>query len=196
MRRKPAAASTPTTKATPTTTTKGPRTERRRAMRARPTPRWLTGRSDLDQVAQRRCLLVLSVLSGEKPVTAAIGELGISRPLYSQLESKALLAMLTALAPGASSAGTPDELSPLHRIANLEDRVRELEQDKRRLERLLFLTRKVLPAGPVTFPQKRGRKPKPPGSVKGGRARSRSSTTPAATTAPASMSTPAGATMP
>jgi transposase-like protein len=100
---------------------------------------------------------VLSVLSGEKPVTAAIAELGISRPLYYQLESKALIAMLTALAPGASASTSPNEATPAHRVAALEQKVSELEQDKRRLERLLFLTRKVLPPGPVTMPGKRGR---------------------------------------
>lgn len=172
---------------------------RRRALRSRPTPKWLTGRKDLDEVAQRRCLLLLSVLSGEKPVTAAIAELGISRPFYYQLEQKALLAMLAALAPGVSTATSAVELSPLHRVAVLEEKVSELEQDKRRLERLLFLTRKVVPAGPVAFPQKRGRKPKPPGSTSGGRRRLRTSTrspTTSPTPAPASTPTPGGATTP
>jgi len=129
----------------------------RRALRARPIPRWLTGREDLDQIAQRRCLLVLSVLSGEKPVTAAITELGISRPLYYQLETKAIVAMLTALAPGANAAASANEATPAHQVAMLEDKITELEQDKRRLERLLFLTRKVLPPGPIALPSKRGR---------------------------------------
>lgn len=144
MSRKPAANSTPTKKS-------------RRALRSRPIPRWLTGREDLDQIAQRRCLLVLSVLSGEKPVTAAITELGISRPLYYQLETKAIVAMLTALAPGSSSSVSPNDATPAHQVAALEERVAALEQDKRRLERLLFLTRKVLPTGPVAVPTKRGR---------------------------------------
>lgn len=192
MKRKRAATSSsvPTTPTAPV--------NRRRALRGRPTPRWLTGRKDLDEVAQRRCLLVLSVLSGEKPVTAAIAEMGISRPLYYQLETKALLAMLTALAPGVSTATSAVELSPLHRVATLEEKVAELEQDKRRLERLLFLTRKVLPAGPVAFPQKRGRKP---GSTNAGRKRSRTSmrsapTMTLTTSALASTPTPAGATTP
>jgi len=148
MNRKPAVNSTPTKKG-------------RRALRPRPIPRWLTGREDLDQIAQRRCLLVLSVLSGEKPVTAAITELGISRPLYYQLETKAIVAMLTALAPGANSSASPSDATPAHQVAVLEEKIAELEQDKRRLERLLFLTRKVLPTGPVAVPSKRGR---PPGS--------------------------------
>lgn len=190
MKRKRAAASAPT----PTSTA----ANRRRALRSRPTPRWLTGRRDLDEVAQRRCLLILSVLSGEKPVTAAIGELGISRPLYYQLEERALVAMLAALAPGASTASSPDELTPLHRVAVLEERVAELEQDKRRLERLLFLTKKVLAPGPVAFPQKRGRKPKLPGSTSTGWRGSRSSTRPKTSSAPASASIPTtdGVTMP
>jgi hypothetical protein len=62
-------------------------------------PRWLTGRKDLDQVAQRRTLLILSVLSGHAPVTTAIVEHGISRSLYYQLEMKATLGMMRALVP-------------------------------------------------------------------------------------------------
>ena len=185
MKRKSAASST-----SPTTPTK------RRALRPRPTPRWLTGREDLDQVARRRCLLVLSVLSGEKPVTAAISELGISRPLYYQLEAKALLGMLMALAPGATMATSPDELSPAHRLAELEDKVRRLEQDKRRLERLLFLARKVLPPGPVALPQRRGRKPKARTSAGAGSASSRTRSTTASPAASASTPTPDGVTTP
>jgi hypothetical protein len=176
--------------------TKPTTTGRRRALRTRPVPRWLTGRADLDQVAQRRCLLVLSVLSGEKPVTTAITELGISRPLYYQLETRALLAMLQALAPGASSASSPEEASPAFRIADLEERVRNLEQDKRRLERLLFLTRKVLPPGPVAVPSRRGRKPRQLSSG-AGLARSRGSTrTTKLPPASPSIPTPDGATTP
>lgn len=167
---------------------------RRRVPRTRPVPRWLTGRRDLDEVACRRCLLILSVLSGEKPVTTAIAELGISRPLYYQLETKALVAMLVALAPGASAAMTPAEAGPAHRIAELESRVERLEQDKRRLERLLFLTRKVLPPGPVAMPGRRGRKPRPP-SAEAGPARSRASTTKKTPASPEpSIPTPDGAT--
>lgn len=197
MRRKRAAPSASTTSASSTSTPT--KTKPRRALRPRPTPRWLTGREDLDQVAQRRCLLVLSVLSGEKPVTAAIAEAGISRPLYYQYESKALLAMLRALAPGASAARALDEASAQQRVVDLEAEVAALHQDKRRLERLLYLTRKVLPAGPVAMAEKRGRKPKPRGSVKRGRGRSPSSTMTSATSATspaASTPMPAGAPTP
>jgi hypothetical protein len=76
-----------------------------RKHRSRPVPRWLSKPSDLDLVARNRVLLVLSVLSGEKPVTDAIADTGISRGFYYQLEAKALNAMLLALAPGGRQRG-------------------------------------------------------------------------------------------
>lgn len=148
MKRKHAASSATITKA-----------NRRRAERKRGVPRWLTGRKDLDEVAQRRTILILSVLSGHTPVTTAITEHGISRPLYYQLETKALVGMMRALVPGSNAASSPDEATPMRQIVELEAKVTKLEQENRRLERLLFFAKKVLPAGPVAFPQKRGRKP-------------------------------------
>jgi hypothetical protein len=165
--------------------------------RARPTPRWLTGRTDLDQVAQRRCLMILSVLSGEKPVTTAVEELGISRGHYYQLETKALVAMLRAVAPGAEAAGSPDDASMAKRIAELEAKLSKLEQDKRRAERLLYLTRQVLPPGPVKTAAGR-----PPSATKARAASttsgslasrlSRARKTQSATSAPSSIPTTAG----
>lgn len=140
----------------PTTSTT---TERRRAPRRRGVPRWLTGRKDLDQVAQRRTLMILSVLSGHTPVTTAIAEHGISRPLYYQLETKGVVGMMRALVPGANAAASPDDATPMRQIVELEQKVTRLEQENRRLERLLLLAKKVLPTGPVAFPQRRGRKP-------------------------------------
>lgn len=131
---------------------------RRRKERARPTPRWLTGRTDLDQMAQRRCLLVLSVLSGEKTVTTAIEELQISRPFYYQLETKALLAMLRSLAPGADGSTNPDDATPARRIAELEREVARLEREKRRAERLWSLAKRIVPTGPLTLGVGRPRK--------------------------------------
>lgn len=133
--------------------------DRRRAPRRRGVPRWLTGRKDLDQAAQRRTLMILSVLSGHTPVTTAIAEHGISRPLYYQLETKALVGMMRALVPGASAASSPDDATPMHQVVQLEARVARLEQENRRLERLLLLAKKVVPTGPMAFPEKRGRRP-------------------------------------
>lgn len=171
--------------------------DRRREARSRGIPRWLTGRKDLDQVAQRRAILILSVLSGHTPVTTAITEHGISRPLYYQLETKALVGMMRALIPGASSASNPDDATPMRQIVELEEKMARLEQENRRLERLLLLTKKVLPKGPVAFPQKRGRKVGRR-STSAGLAPSASSKRPtsAATTPSPSTPTTAGATAP
>jgi len=172
--------------------------DRRREPRRRGVPRWLTGRQDLDQVAQRRTLLILSVLSGHTPVTAAIAEHGISRPLYYQLETKGLVGMMRALVPGSNAASSPDDATGMRQLVELEAKVARLEQESRRLERLLFLAKKVLPTGPVAFPQKRGRKPGRR-STSGGLAPlpgSKKSATTTATPASASTPTTAGATGP
>lgn len=116
-----------------------------RKHRARPVPKWLSKGGDLDRVAQERCLLVLSVLSGEKPVTDAVEEARISRGTYYQLETKALSAMLRALEPGSSSESDP--ASPKRRITALEAKVKELTRARRRTERLLLMTRRVMKVG-------------------------------------------------
>jgi hypothetical protein len=140
-----------------------------RRHRARPVPKWLLEQQEIDQVAQRRCLMLLSVLSGEKAVTDAIAEAQISRPLYYQLEQKALEAMIRALTPGGDSPSvTPG--STVSRVAELEAKVTQLEREKRRAERLLLLTRKTLQSG--TLKQKPGRprlrRPKRPASTSSG----------------------------
>jgi len=179
-------------RAQPTSTSTKP--NRRREPRSRGVPRWLTGRKDLDQVAQRRTILILSVLSGHTPVTTAIAEHGISRPLYYQLETKALVGMMRALVPGANAASSPDDATPFRQIVDLEEKVARLEQDNRRLERLLLLARKVLPVGPVAMPERRGRKPRR--STTGGPAPSPASKRPASSTSASSIPTTAGATAP
>jgi hypothetical protein len=166
--------------------------KKKRKHRARPTPRWLMQRQDLDAMAKRRCLLVLNVLSGERAVTDVIEEAQVSRQMYYQLEERALRAMLAALTPGASEPGASE---PARRIAELEQKVAQLEQDKRRGERLLLLTRKVM-KGPLKTPA--GRPPKHPPSASStsvGRRRSRASPKKAPTLSPSpppSTPTPAG----
>ncbi|MBV8195604.1 MAG: hypothetical protein JOY80_08760 [Candidatus Dormibacteraeota bacterium] len=144
-------------------------------------------------MAKRRCLLVLSVLSGERPVTDVIEEAQISRPMYYQLEERALRAMLLALTPGASEPGSSE---PTKRIAELEAKVAQLEADKRRGERLLLLTRKVI-KGPMKLAVGRPRKnPPAASSTSGGRRRSRVSpkkvTTPSLAAPSPSTPTPDG----
>ena len=104
--------------------------------------------------------MVLSVLSGEKPVSDAIEQARISRGTYYQMETRALEAMLAALNPVAptKARGSADLAAAAARIAQLQVRVARLEVEKRRSERLLLLTRKTI-RGPVTT-GRRGRLPK------------------------------------
>jgi hypothetical protein len=132
----------------------------RRKRRPRTLPKWLQ-QSDLDAVARSRCLMVLSVLSGEKPVTDAILEAKVSRPTYYQLETRALNAMLAALNPltSASDTGALELKAATSRITELQEQVQRLEREKRRTQRLLLLTRKSIRA-PLTLGRRRGRPPK------------------------------------
>ena len=141
------------------TKARAPRDASTRSRRSRPTPRWLSTKMDLDEIAKNRVMLVLSVLSGQTPVTTAIEEAQISRGFYYQLETKALNAMLLALAPGADGDPSPDATGLTARIAQLEEKVAKAEAAQRRAERLLFLQRKLSP-GPVKT--SRGRPPKQP----------------------------------
>ncbi len=135
--------------------------------------------------------MVLSVLSGEKPVTDAIRLAKISRGTYYQMETRALNAMLAALNPIATVAqGATPDLSAT-RIEALLNRIQQLEQDKRRTQRLLLLTRKSIRA-PVTT-GRRGRLPRSAllGSIPSGRVASRASKA-KAIASPASTPTRAG----
>lgn len=140
------------------------KTEKRRKRRARPLPKWLKEQKDIDDIARRRCLMVLSTLSGEKPVSDAIEEAGISRQLYYQLEERALNAMLRALSPSASSEDTASA-GAVKRAQELEEKLARLEQDKRRSDRLLLLTRKLMGRGPLKSAQGRPKKKRPTSSA-------------------------------
>jgi hypothetical protein len=111
-------------------------------------PKWIKEKQELDEMARRRCLLILSVLSGEKPVSDAIAEAGLARNTYYQLEEKALDAMLVALGPTPPDRKRDQSAE----IAALQAKVAKLEEDRRRAERLLLLTRKVVRKGRLTLP--------------------------------------------
>lgn len=162
----------------------------KRRHRLRPTPRWLKEKAEAPEaVAARRCLLVLSVLSGEQPVTDAIASTDVSRQLYYQLEEKALKGMLRALGPSADNSEDVSA-SLTAQLEAAQARVRQLEMEKRRTERLLLLTRKLLKPGPVTM----GRGGRPRKYVRRSMKAGRASSTPGATkseTPAATSSTPA-----
>src|SRR6266700_3890807 len=92
---------------------KHPADSKARKRRPRPIPSRLLEPSDLDEMARRRCLMILSVLSGEVSVSDAIEQTQISRGFYYDLEERALSAMLLALTPGTETQAS----SPQTRIA-------------------------------------------------------------------------------
>jgi hypothetical protein len=101
--------------------------------------------------------MVLSVLSGEKPVSEAIVEAEMTRAHYYHLEKRAVLAMLRALMPGGE--GSDGEAVTLNgKVKDLEEKVVRLEREKRRTERLLYLTRSVVKPGPLKLKVGRPRK--------------------------------------
>jgi hypothetical protein len=105
-------------------------------------------RQDLDEMARRRCLVVLSLLSGETTLAEAAESAECSPITVQKYETRALEAMLGALSPDASPDGTTT--SSTQRIADLEKRLSQLEREKRRAERLLMLTRQMIRSGPIT----------------------------------------------
>jgi hypothetical protein len=152
-----------------------------RKRRPRPMPKWLRKKGELDEIAQRRTLMLLEVLSGTTPVTTAIEEAQISRGTYYQLEDRALKAILEAMEPGAGPGRPPETTS---RLLQMEERVKELESAKRRLERLLSMTRKVLRPGSMKVAPGR------PRSAAGGKSDSPLSKTSHGSASPTSSSDP------
>lgn len=173
---------------------RGTKPTRRRRTRAR-TPKWLMESKDFDAMAQRRCLMILSVLSGERSVLEATDEAQITPNVYYEMEAKAVRAMVAALVPGASQSGST---SP--HLSQLESKIEQLEKDKRRLERLLFLTRQVVKPGPLILPNVgRPRKRRGPSSTTTGTKRlhdSKKKTIPATPTSSPSTQMPAGTAAP
>jgi hypothetical protein len=164
----------------------------RRRRRRRPMPKWLKDPVRLNAVAHSRCMMVLSVLSGETPVTEAIAQAKISRGTYYQLEARALKAMLSALNPlAATQKRAPADLSAT-RIQALMEQVRALEQDKRRMKRLLLLGRKARSPDALEERLARKRLRARLGLTRSGTPRSESSTSPSETQPIPSTPTRAG----
>lgn len=112
-------------------------------------PKWLKESREMDEMARRRALMILSVLSGEVTVSDAIERAQISRCTYYRLEEKALSAMVGALMPGTEESGDGGALTQLGRIEALHAKVARLEKEKRRREHLGGLTKKIFTNGPM-----------------------------------------------
>jgi hypothetical protein len=117
----------------------------RRALRTRTLPQWLRHGQTTHPIARARALLLLRVLSGAEPLTQALATAKVSRPTYYWLERKGLRGMLLALTPMPPRGRPPRMAAPAAQVATLERKVQQLEQAKRRAERLLMVTRTVLP---------------------------------------------------
>jgi hypothetical protein len=122
-----------------------------------PLPLWLMEPMEQHRIAQARCLMILSVLSGQKSVKEVIAEARVSRTLYYQMEERALNGMMRALGPRVAEApGEHRELREARtQVRLLSARVKSLTQRKRAAERLLRLLMKSNRASVTT--ERRGR---------------------------------------
>lgn len=107
-------------------------------------------------IAKRRCVMILNVLSGRLPVSDAIEAAGISRAAYYQQEAKALQGMLEALEP--TPRGKPPSSDATKEMTALRKKVESLQEQNRRLEKLVSLTSKILDTGSVKASGGRKRK--------------------------------------
>jgi hypothetical protein len=127
-------------------------------MKARPTgPKTLTGSRE----AKRLAAVLLEVLSGERGPQAGCAALGISLSRYYVLETRALQGMIAALEP-----------LPKGRQKRPEDRIAEVERERKRLERELARSQALLRASqrslglPSAKPGRRGKVTKATGKRK------------------------------
>jgi hypothetical protein len=104
-------------------------------------PLWLMQPSEQQAIAQRRCVMILAVLAGQKSVQEVIEEERVSRAFYYQLEDRGLQGMLQALSPRVEGATSEHrQLSEAReQVRHLTERVKSLTQRKRSAERLLRL---------------------------------------------------------
>jgi hypothetical protein len=120
-------------------------------------PLWLMQPTESQAIAQRRTLMILSVLAGQKSVQEVIEEERVSRTFYYQLEDRGLEGMLQALSPRIEGVTSEHrELTQAReRLRRMNEQVKLLTQRKRSAERLLRLLIKSNQARVTT--ERRGR---------------------------------------
>jgi hypothetical protein len=150
----------------------------------------MESRPDVNEIARRRTLMLLAVLSGETPVSTAIEREGISRQTYYIWETRALNAILAAMVPTELAPGYDPSVTPEQKIGSLEKQLGQSERDKRRAERMLSLTRQALRAVPVKTGLHPGRPKGIPRSAKYGKDASTNSKATSPVDGVASPSTP------
>lgn len=120
-------------------------------------PLWLMQPAEQQAIAQRRTLMILSVLAGQKSVQEVIEEERVSRTFYYQLEDRGLAGMLQALSPRIEGVTSEHRelVQAREQVRTLSERVKSLTQRKRSAERLLRLLIKSNQARVTT--ERRGR---------------------------------------
>jgi hypothetical protein len=120
-------------------------------------PLWLMQPSEQQAIAQRRTLMILSVLAGQKSVQEVIEEERVSRTFYYQLEDRGLQGMLKALSPRVEGMTSEHQelIQMRERLRRMSEQVKSLTQRKRSAERLLRLLIKSNHARVIT--ERRGR---------------------------------------
>lgn len=110
------------------------------------TPKSLARVNPGSAVAHEQCLMILSVLSGQRTVSEVIEAAKMPRNVYYRMEDRALAGMMAGLDPAQSSVHSDSfELRHARReIRVLTAQVKSLTQRKRAAERLL---RMVLKSG-------------------------------------------------
>lgn len=133
-------------------------------------PLWLMQPAESQAIAQRRTLMILSVLAGQKSVQEVIEEERVSRALYYQLEDRGLEGMLKALSPRVEGVTSEHRelLQAREQVRLLSERVKSLTQRKRSAERLLRLLIKSNQARVTTERRGRPRKALSTGTMPGG----------------------------
>jgi hypothetical protein len=133
-------------------------------------PLWLMQPAEQQAIAQKRTLMILSVLSGQKSVQEVIEEEQVSRTFYYQLEDRGLLGMLQALSPRVEGVTSEHRelVQAREQVRHLTERVKSLTQRKRSAERLLRLLIKSNHARVRTMRRGRPRKALSTATMPGG----------------------------
>ena len=123
-------------------------------------PLWLMQPSEQQAIAQRRTLMILSVLAGQKSVQEVIEEERVSRTFYYQLEDRGLEGMMKALSPRIEGLTSEHRelIQTRERLRRMSERMKSLMQRKRSAERLLRLLIKSNQARVTTARRGRPRK--------------------------------------
>lgn len=99
---------------------------------------------DGSQLSKRRAKVVLRTITGDQSVAEAMQELGVQRPYFASLRSRALQAAVDALEPGRPGRKPKHDVETDQRVAELSSKVAQLERELQ-LERARAELAPILP---------------------------------------------------